>query len=156
MAGITKKSFGSPDESRTPPKTTVEVVRLGETTVARFTFQPGGRWSQDIAPVVGTDPCQVRHVGAVLQGTLHTVHADGSEGEASPGALFASGLIAAGGIVGLLAIGGKLLEAQGWIPADSIQFGRHLPFAENALAGLAVRVALGFSLYHYARKPLEG
>ena len=85
MAGITMKSFESPDESRTPPRTTVDVVRLGETTVARFTFQPGWRWSQDIAPVVGTDSCQVRHVGAVLQGTLHTVHADGSEGEASPG-----------------------------------------------------------------------
>ncbi len=38
------------------------------------------------------------------------------EGEASPGALYASGLIAAGGIVGLLAIGVKLLERQGWIP----------------------------------------
>ena len=38
------------------------------------------------------------------------------EGEASPGALYASGLIAAGGIVGLLAIGVKLMESQGWLP----------------------------------------
>ena len=40
------------------------------------------------------------------------------EGEASPGALYASGLIAAGGIVGLLAIGVKLLETQGVLPTD--------------------------------------
>jgi hypothetical protein len=77
------------------------------------------------------------------------------EGEASPGALFASGLIAAGGIVGLLAIGGKLAEAQGWIPANFIQFGRHLGFEGSDLLGLLAFAALGFSLYHYARKPLD-
>jgi hypothetical protein len=85
MAGITTKSFSSPDETRTPPNTTVEVVRLGTATAARLTFQPGWRWSHDLAPVVGTTSCQVRHVGSVLQGTLHTVHEDGSEGEVSVG-----------------------------------------------------------------------
>lgn len=85
MAGITTKSFNSPDETRTPPHTTVEVVRLGGATAARFTFQPGWRWSQDVAPVVGTASCQARHVGAVLQGTLHVVHEDGTEVEVNVG-----------------------------------------------------------------------
>lgn len=85
MAGITTKSFSSPDETRTPPNTTVEVVRLGSATAARITFQPGWRWSHDLAPVVGTTSCQARHVGSVLQGTLHAVHEDGSEGEVSVG-----------------------------------------------------------------------
>lgn len=85
MAGITTKSFDSPDETRTPPNTTVEVVRLGAGTAARFTFQPGWRWSQDVAPVVGTDSCQSRHVGAVHQGTMHLLHEDGTEAEVSVG-----------------------------------------------------------------------
>jgi hypothetical protein len=85
MAGITSKSFSSPDETRTPPNTTVEVVRLGDASAARITFQPGWRWSRDMASVVGTDSCQVRHVGSVLQGTIHVVHEDGSEGEARGG-----------------------------------------------------------------------
>ena len=85
MAGITCKSLDSPDETRTPPRTTVEVVRLGETTVARFTFQPGWRWSEDIKPVVGTPTCQTRHVGVIHSGTLHTVHDDGTEAELRAG-----------------------------------------------------------------------
>lgn len=85
MAGIEKKSFDSPDETRTPDKTTVEVLKIGDTTAARFTFQPGWKWSDCIKPAVGTDSCQVRHVGAIISGTLHVVHEDGTEGEAGPG-----------------------------------------------------------------------
>lgn len=85
MAGITTKSFDSPDETRTPPNTRVEVVRLGADTAARFTFQPGWRWSESVKPVVGTDSCQARHVGAVVSGRLHVAHTDGTEAEAGPG-----------------------------------------------------------------------
>jgi hypothetical protein len=85
MPGIIKKSFDAPDETRTPPNTTVEVLRFGGQTAARFRFQPGWRWSESIKPVVGTDSCQVRHVGAVVNGRLHVVHSDGSEGDAQPG-----------------------------------------------------------------------
>jgi hypothetical protein len=85
MPGILKKSFNSPDETRTPPNTQIELVRLGTQTAARFTFQPGWRWSEAIKPVVGTDSCQVRHVGAIVSGRLHVVHTDGSEGDAQPG-----------------------------------------------------------------------
>lgn len=85
MSGVTVKSFDNPDEQRQPPNTTVDVLRIGSETVARFTFQPGWRWSEHVAPVVGGDSCQLRHVGAVLSGTLRVVHADGSEIEARPG-----------------------------------------------------------------------
>jgi len=77
------------------------------------------------------------------------------EGEASPGALFASGLIAAGGIVGLLAIGVKLAEGQGWLPPDAIKFGPGLGLDTSSLIGMLGFAALAFSLYHFARKPLE-
>lgn len=85
MAGITCKSFETPDETRTPPKTRVEVVRLGGHTAARFTFEPGWRWSEAVKSIAGTDSCQLRHVGAVVSGRLHVAHTDGSEGEAGPG-----------------------------------------------------------------------
>jgi len=77
------------------------------------------------------------------------------EGEASPGALYASGLIAAGGIVGLAAIGVKLMETQGWLPVDSIAFGRFVGIEHSNVIGMVVFAALAFSLYHFARKPLE-
>jgi hypothetical protein len=85
MAGIEKKNFGSPDETRTPDKTKIDILHLGNTNVARSTFQPGWKWSECIKPVVGTESCQARHVGTVSSGQLHIVHEDGSEVDAGPG-----------------------------------------------------------------------
>ena len=85
MAGITMKSFDSPDEVRTPDKTKVDVVDLGSVKAARMTAQPGWRWSECIKPVVGTDSCQVHHVGVVISGKLHVVHDGGDEGDAEAG-----------------------------------------------------------------------
>ena len=85
MAGITRKSFNSPDEARKPDKTVVEVVDLGGVKAARMTVQPGWRWSECIKPVVGTDTCQARHVGAVVSGRLAVKHNDGTQVELSAG-----------------------------------------------------------------------
>jgi len=88
VAGIEVGSFDSPSESRTPDKTQVDVVKLGGTTAARITFQPGWKWSECIKPVAGTDSCQARHVGTVVSGRLHVAHDDGSEDEAGPGGVY--------------------------------------------------------------------
>jgi mannose-6-phosphate isomerase-like protein (cupin superfamily) len=85
MAGIESRAFDSPDESRTPDKTQVDVVRMGGTTAARMTLEPGWKWSDCIKPVVGTSSCQVRHVGVVQSGRLHVQHEDGSEVDLGPG-----------------------------------------------------------------------
>jgi hypothetical protein len=85
MAGVEARGFDSPDETRTPDKARVDVLRMGATTAARYTFQPGWRWSQSVKPVVGTDSCQVRHVGVVQSGTLHVKHNDGTDIEIGPG-----------------------------------------------------------------------
>jgi uncharacterized cupin superfamily protein len=85
MAGLEARDFESPDETRTPEKTKVDVVRLGSITAARFTFEPGWRWSECVKPVAGTESCQVRHVGVVQSGRIHVIHEDGSEGEVGPG-----------------------------------------------------------------------
>jgi hypothetical protein len=85
MAGIQALEFDSPDESRTPDKTRVDVIRVGDTTAARMTFEPGWKWSECVKPVVGTDSCQVRHVGVVQSGRLHVSHEDGTESELGAG-----------------------------------------------------------------------
>ena len=85
MAGIASKSFESPDETRAPDKTKVEVVDLGGVKAARMTLQPGWRWSECIKPVAGTDSCQARHVGTVVSGRIHVKHDDGTEAEMGPG-----------------------------------------------------------------------
>jgi hypothetical protein len=61
MPGVQARDLNTPDETRTPPKTKIDIVNMGDTTAARFTFEPGWRWSECIKPVVGTDSCQVRH-----------------------------------------------------------------------------------------------
>jgi hypothetical protein len=85
MAGVEARAFDSPDETRTPDKTRVEIVRLGSATVARMTLDPGWRWSECIKPLVGTDSCQLRHVGIVQSGRMHVTHDDGTEVEIGPG-----------------------------------------------------------------------
>jgi hypothetical protein len=82
------KSFDDADEIRTPDKTRVEVVRLGDAQAARFTMEPGWRWSECVKPVAGTDTCQARHVGVVVSGRMHVVQDDGSEAEAGPGGVY--------------------------------------------------------------------
>ncbi len=81
-----------------------------------------------------------------------------SESEISPGSLYASGLIAAGGIVGLLGVCARLLEGL------SEQHGGHwhlFRFSEsNPLhhdwVSVLMFALLAFSLYYFARKPLGG
>src|SRR6478736_1247328 len=63
MPGVEARGFDAPDETRTPDKTKVDVVRMSGATAARMTFEPGWRWSECVKPVVGTDSCQARHVG---------------------------------------------------------------------------------------------
>jgi len=79
-----------------------------------------------------------------------------TESEISPGSLYASGLIAAGGIVGLLGVCARLAEGL------SEQRGRHWQLFhfsnQNPLyhdwVGVLMFAALAYSLYYFARKPL--
>jgi quercetin dioxygenase-like cupin family protein len=73
------KSHDAPDETRTPAKTRVEVVRLEGFTIGRFNFAPGWRWSECVKPVVGTESCQASHVGYAVAGRMVVRLADGTE-----------------------------------------------------------------------------
>jgi len=80
-----------------------------------------------------------------------------SESEISPGSLYASGLIAAGGIVGLLGVCARLAESV------SEQRGGHWQLfhfsADNPMyhdwVGVGMFALLAYSLYYFARKPLD-
>ncbi len=88
MPGIEMNDFAKPDEVRSPDRTTVELVKLAGGEIGRYTFQPGWRWSECIKPVVGTDSCQVDHVGYVVSGKLRVEHEDGSSGEVTAGTVY--------------------------------------------------------------------
>jgi hypothetical protein len=74
------------------------------------------------------------------------------ESEISSGSLFASGLIAAGGIVGLLGVAVKLYEAatDRSIPRFSENNFLHHGWVSVVMFGM-----LAYSLYYFARKPLD-
>jgi len=94
------------------------------------------------------------------------------ESEASPGALYSSGLIAAGGVFGLLGIVINLLQdaeisnhVPHWVTAvlrlpwraDLFAFGPEMMgrLATSNLFGLIMFVALAASLFYFARKKLD-
>ena len=79
MPGVESRDFSAPDETRTPDKTTVELVSVAGGQIGRYTFQPGWKWSECIKPVVGTDSCQVEHVGYAISGQLRVMHDDGGK-----------------------------------------------------------------------------
>jgi uncharacterized oligopeptide transporter (OPT) family protein len=80
----------------------------------------------------------------------------GSESEISPGSLYASGLIAAGGIMGLGGMALKVAENVGWAPKDVLKFGPSMAFLNHDLVAVGAFVLLAASLFYFARKPLEG
>ena len=91
MPGIETRDFSTPDETRTPDKTKVEIVNMAGGQIGRYTFQPGWRWSQCIKPVAGTESCQVDHIGYFVSGRLHVVHEDGSESDVRAGDVYRIG-----------------------------------------------------------------
>ena len=79
MAEAFKKRFEEPDERREVPKANVEVLNLGDATAMRGTFEPGWKWSECVKPIVGTESCEVEHLGYVVSGTMVCKMDDGTE-----------------------------------------------------------------------------
>jgi putative OPT family oligopeptide transporter len=79
-----------------------------------------------------------------------------TESEISPGSLYASGLIAAGGVVGLFGIGMRLIESQGLLPENFTDFGRlGITLLQHQWLSVLMYALLAFSLFYFARKPLD-
>jgi quercetin dioxygenase-like cupin family protein len=81
------RRFDSPDERRPFARGHTDVVTIGGVTVGLATFEPGWRWSENVKPVVGTESCEVTHVGYMLSGRLGTRMNDGTEMEFREGDL---------------------------------------------------------------------
>ncbi len=77
-----------------------------------------------------------------------------AESEASSGSLFASGLIAAGGIAGLIGVALKAVEATYMENRDILNFPRGT-ILDNTWVSVIAFVLLAYSLYYFARKPLN-
>ncbi|MGB8260159.1 MAG: oligopeptide transporter, OPT family [Terracidiphilus sp.] len=76
-----------------------------------------------------------------------------AEGDVSPGSLFASGLIAAGGIAGLVGVALKGYAAT--MHPDNPISPIHFQITQNPAVSVAAYAALAFSLFYFARKPMK-
>ncbi len=78
MPRLQRKGFDSPDEVRSFPNGSINVVNLDEISIGRFVFAPGWKWSTDVAPITGARSCQHRHVGYTISGSLEILMDDGT------------------------------------------------------------------------------
>ncbi len=88
MLDVLLKRFEEPDETRLFEKGRFEIVRLGGVEIGRASYEPGWKWSVDVAPSAGTALCPVEHVGLVLSGAATVAFEDGRIVELRAGSLF--------------------------------------------------------------------
>ena len=110
--------------------------------------------------------------GGLVRALVEATTKKKDESEASPGALYSSGLIAAGGVFGLLGIIINLLQdpevstrTPQWVTSvlrlpwrpDLFAFGPKImgPLATSNLFGIIMFALLGTSLFYFARKKLD-
>ena len=86
MAGLESKSFDSPDEVREfQGNGHVDLIKVGDHTIGRGTFEPGWKWSNNVKPIAGTDSCQTYHLGYIMSGKMKITMDDGTEREVAAG-----------------------------------------------------------------------
>jgi class 3 adenylate cyclase len=61
---------------------------LDDSAVGRAVYEPGWRWSADMASIVGTASCQLHHLGYAVSGTMHVVLDDGEALDILPDSVF--------------------------------------------------------------------
>ena len=83
------RRFDNPDEVREFEKGRLEVVHVGGMTIGRASYEPGWRWTEHVRATVGTELCEVEHLGLVVEGRAAVRMADGTEVVMEPGDIFA-------------------------------------------------------------------
>ena len=83
-----RKPIDAPEQVRQLGAGRIDLVAMGETIVGHALFEPGWRWSKDVAPIAGTETCAVRHLGYCLGGRLHVLDEGGTETEIGPGDVY--------------------------------------------------------------------
>lgn len=56
----------------------IDVTHVGDARIKRLVYPPGGRWSEHVKPLVGTEWCQHAHVGFLARGHFVGEYADGT------------------------------------------------------------------------------
>lgn len=85
MCDAEHRSFEESDERREFSNGRADILKIGGGEVARLTFEPGWRWSNDVKPIAGTDSCEIPHFQYHVSGRLAIRMDDGSEFIAAPG-----------------------------------------------------------------------
>jgi class 3 adenylate cyclase len=88
MPRLQAKSFASPDDTRTMPRTHFVTVVLDEASVGHCRFEPGWRWSVDVAPLMGATSCPIRHLGYSMSGSVRVTMDDGRTLDIGPDTVF--------------------------------------------------------------------
>ena len=82
---MTKKTFNSPDETRSFPKGKVDLLSAGSVKFGRLTLEPGWKLSVHVQPTAKTKSCEAPHTQYHVSGRLHVRMDDGTEVEYGPG-----------------------------------------------------------------------
>lgn len=88
MARLSRANLADPAHQRPIGRGIGTMNRIGPLVVGRAQLQPGWRWSEDLAPIVGTPSCQVHHLQVLLSGRLGVRLDDGEEAEFGPNDTF--------------------------------------------------------------------
>lgn len=88
MAKLQAKPFDAPDQLRNPPKADLRLVHLDEVAVGLGSWEPGWRWSVDLAPIVGTSWCENHHIGYAISGAFRVLTEAGEELEIRGGSAY--------------------------------------------------------------------
>ncbi len=63
-------------------------MTIDEAAVGRVTYEPGWRWSTDLAPIMGTPNCRLHHFGFAISGSMHIVMETGESLDITAGSAF--------------------------------------------------------------------
>jgi hypothetical protein len=72
------KNFTKPDEVREFPKGKVELIKIGNATIGKATFEPGWKWSESVQPIAKTKSCEAPHFQYHVSGVLKVKMDDGT------------------------------------------------------------------------------
>jgi len=83
------RRFSDPDEVvEVPGVVRSEILEIGGFGLARTVHDSGFRWSTHIKPVLGTEWCEIRHLGLLVRGRMHVLLSNGEEFEVGAGEVF--------------------------------------------------------------------
>ena len=91
LAGVAElivRRFETPDERREFALGYYELLTVGALTMGREYLEPGWKWSTHVKPIVGTEWCEVRHVGFQVSGQWVCAARNGTEVVIGPGDAF--------------------------------------------------------------------